>query len=259
MSFLNYDRFEGVPSNHKSNTNQSKIDDMEDYYDSLSHICSGMCAKYGPETRNGTYHICAYFNKDKIIMGESSTRQLGYCPISIHAEMDVLRKIYKNNSISMNSKRIEKFDILVIRISKTGKLGPSRPCFHCINSMMNTPIVKIQYVYYSTIDGKIVREKLDTMLESEMTVVSTGWRARTNKNKKRNKCCSHSDSSSDNFSDSSSDNSSDSDSSGSPRTTSPKSSSNKMMQVIDTFTGERRLITELQFQKDALRHLHKSN
>jgi hypothetical protein len=182
-------------------------------------------------------------------MGENSPRRLGSCPISTHAEMDVLRKIYKSTTIPASSKRIDKFDVLVIRISKTGKLGSSRPCFHCINSMMNTPIAKIQYVYYSTNDGKIVREKLDTMLESELTIVSTGWRIRTNKRRR---------SSVSTYDSSTSDNSSDSDSvvsgtSSRSRSPSPKSGSKKMVQIIDTVTGERKLISETKFQKDLKR------
>ncbi len=226
-------------TNNYDQTEYTFDNSEEDHYDSLSHICTDMCSKYAPESRNGTYHICAFFNKDKIIMGENSARKLGSCPISTHAEMDVLRKLYKTTQAPTGNKRIEKFDVLVIRISKTGKLGASRPCFHCINSMVNTSIVKIQNVYYSTNDGKIIKEKLDNMLDSDLTIVSTGWRVRTNKRKKNN---------------SSPDNSLDSDKSRN-RSSSPKNNNNnntnKTMQVIDQITGERKLITEEQFQKDA--------
>ncbi len=252
MSIATYDSIEGVPSNHKSITSQSKMDVSADYYDSLRHICTEMCNKYGPESRSETYHICAYFNKEKIIMGENSPRRMGSCPISTHAEMDVLRKIYKSTTIPNTSKRIDKFDVLVIRISKTGKLGSSRPCFHCINSMMNTPIAKIQYVYYSTNDGKIVREKLDTMLESELTIVSTGWRIRTN-SKRRNSTTS--DSSPDNSDTDSVTSSNSKSSTSSNKSSSPK----KMMQVIDPISGERKQISEAKFQKDLKRQQLRKN
>ncbi len=156
-----------------------------DYYDSLSDICSTMCDKYSSLDRATSHHICAFINLkgDKIILGENSLRTMPGCPISTHAEMDVLRKVLKSKSVVPGTvpKRIDKYDILVIRISKTYKLGSSRPCYHCINTMMNTSSIKIRHVYYSTRDGKIARERLDDMLKSELTQVSTGWRARTNR------------------------------------------------------------------------------
>jgi hypothetical protein len=197
----------------------------KDYYDSLRHICTKMCTKYSIESRADTYHICAYFNKTKIIIGENSSKRLGNTPIYTHAEMDVIRKMYNNKTFNTN-KRIDKFDVLVIRVSKIGKLGSSRPCYHCISGMMSTPIVKINYVYYSTNDGIIVREKLDRMLESELTIVSTGWKIYTNI-KLNNK------------------------SNATPKTnTSPKNNTNKMMQVINTMTGERELVSELEYQRN---------
>ena len=250
-----YEHFEGVPSNQKS-FSQTKMDISEDYYDSLSHICTEMCSKYGPESRSETYHICAYFNKDRIIMGENSPRRMGSAPISTHAEMDVLRKIYKSSQIPNTNKRIEKFDVLVIRLSKTGKIGSSRPCFHCISSMMNTPIAKIQYVYYSTNDGKIVREKLDTMLESELTIVSTGWRARTNSKRRNSGTGYSSDDSSDSSDSSSTTSSTTSNSSFKSRAS---SGSKKMVTVINSETGERKLVSETKFQRDLKRELKKKS
>ena len=196
----------------------------KDYYDSLSHICIKMCTKYSIESRADSYHICAYFNKNKLIIGENSSKRLGNTPIFTHAEMDVIRKIYNNKTLNTN-KRIDKFDVLVIRVSKFGKLGSSRPCYHCINSMMNTPILKINYVYYSTNDGIIVREKLDKMLNSDLTIVSTGWKIYTNI-KLNNKTTEKS-----------------------KTETSLKSTNNKMMQVINKMTGKRELINEIDFQK----------
>jgi len=92
--------------------------------------------------------------------------------------------------------------------------------------MMSTPVVKINYVYYSTNDGIIVREKLDRMLESELTIVSTGWKIYTNikLNNKSNIASK-------------------------PKTTS-KNNTNKMMQVINTMTGERELVSELEYQRN---------
>ena len=155
-----------------------------DYYDHLQDICSDMCGKFGSWGRTETHHVCALVNvKDgKVFIGENSTRQQHGCPISTHAEMDALRKLMKTKQISNgNQKRIDKYDVIVIRISKTNKLGSSRPCYHCICGLLNNPVVKIRYVYYSLNNGKIIREKLEDMLSCELTSMSTGWRRR-NKN-----------------------------------------------------------------------------
>lgn len=152
-----------------------------DYYDEFSHICADMCSKYNVIDGCGKlHHICAFINtKDhKIYMGENSSRQKAGLPTTIHAEMCVLNKIIKAKSLCP-SKRINKYDVLVIRVAKNNKLGSSRPCYHCIMSMMKNSFVKIRNVYYSTNDGTIVREKLSEMLKSKLTCVSTGWRRRT--------------------------------------------------------------------------------
>ena len=186
MTMLYHDSLERQPFRLSTLTSDYNSRIMAiDYYDSLSTICTTMCEKYGIAHRTDSHHICAFISLkgDKIFMGENSTRIMPGFPISTHAEMDVLRKVVQSKSIvpGITPKRIDKYDVLVIRISKTNKLGTSRPCYHCINSMMNTFYIKIRNVYYSTTDGKIVRERLDDMLESTLTCISTGWRARTKK------------------------------------------------------------------------------
>ncbi len=93
-------------------------------------------------------------------MGENSNRKIWGQPVSTHAEMEVLRKLYKLNSKNKVNKSFKKCDILVIRLSPTGKLGQSRPCYHCLTSLAVCGI-KIRYIYYSTSFGTITREKFD--------------------------------------------------------------------------------------------------
>jgi hypothetical protein len=218
-----------------------------DYYNDVSHICSQMCDKYGSNGRTETHHhVCAYVNvKDgRVFMGENSTRQLPGCPISTHAEMDGMRKILKNTpTINGQVKRIEKYDVIVIRISKTNKLGSSRPCKHCIMSLVNAKAVKIRYVYYSTRQGTIVREKIEDMLDCTLTCISTGWRSRTRRTRDGSPIPEDSGSDSDSSSSSNSSNSS------SPklvrRSTSPINISN----ITIMNNGERTVITNKKFEK----------
>jgi hypothetical protein len=108
-------------------------------------------------------------------MGENSSRKILGRPVSTHAEMEVLRKLYKMKPSVRDSRNLKKCDILVIRVSSTGKLGQSRPCYHCLQSLSVCDI-KIRYIYYSTSFGTITREKFDGMLSSELTLMSSGWR-----------------------------------------------------------------------------------
>lgn len=217
-----------------------------DYYDEFDSICALMRAKYGPKTGcTGSHHVCAYISAkgDKIILGENSTRTIipGH-PVSTHAEMDVLRKVTKSLPTSSHMKRPEKYDVLVVRFSKTHRLGSSRPCMHCIMSMQEASNIKIRYVYYSTPDGKIVREKLDDMLDTDLTIVSTGWR--TVLSKRSGYSSEESDSSSV--------------SSKSKSSASSRSSSSERFGVLSPSTGERIMVTEREYTKMLLKAKRKT-
>ena len=80
---------------------------------------------------------------------------------SVHAEVAVLK-----HSHMLRSERKSKYlNLLVIRLSKSGYIGNSKPCFHCVQHLLNTNI-KIKYVYYSTACGTIVRDKLSNLILS---------------------------------------------------------------------------------------------
>jgi cytidine deaminase len=87
-----------------------------------------------------------------------------------HAEQNALKKL-----MSLPNKKMKNISLLVIRITKTGTVGESRPCLHCLSAMERSKL-KIKWVYYSTKEGTIVREKLSEMKESEKTYISTGNR-----------------------------------------------------------------------------------
>jgi cytidine deaminase len=142
----------------------------EDYHQKMESVCSCMHSmnNYGREK----HHMCALFNfkYERLIVGESIPRQSDKYPFSIHAEANALHRAKK-----VYNKHPKYYDACVIRLSKTaGRMGNSRPCYHCILAMRNDPVIKIRYVYYSTNDGRILRERLATMLSSEKTCMSSG-------------------------------------------------------------------------------------
>lgn len=82
---------------------------------------------------------------------------------TIHAEHDSINKLpyYKRQ------RRYCNINILVIRLSKTNKMGMSKPCPMCVRNMRILPRKKgyiIKDVYYSDSDGKIVKTTLNRLL-----------------------------------------------------------------------------------------------
>jgi len=87
---------------------------------------------------------------------------------SVHAEIALIEK---------HKHRIpDKINMLVIRMTKTGKLCESRPCYHCMMQLLESGI-NIKYIYYSTASGEIHRERFSIkMLFSDKTYISLGNR-----------------------------------------------------------------------------------
>lgn len=88
---------------------------------------------------------------------------------SKHAEMDVLNKVKNKKNMP------KKIDLMVIRLTKTGLLTESRPCYHCL-CFMEKCTLDIRDVYYSTSEGTIVKEKLSDMKSNPVTCISSGMR-----------------------------------------------------------------------------------
>jgi hypothetical protein len=95
------------------------------------------------------------------MMGDSDGLEPG-----IHAEHNALLKLKP----SINKKRLEPVNLLVVRFSKTTKIQSSKPCSNCIRIMDTMPEkkgYKIQNIYYSDSDGSIVKTNLTTLKNEE--------------------------------------------------------------------------------------------
>ena len=88
---------------------------------------------------------------------------------SKHAEIDAINKIKKKKNLP------KQVDIVVIKLTKSGQLGESRPCYHCLCSLERSNL-NIKHVYYSTKNNTIIREKLADMKYCEHTQISSGMR-----------------------------------------------------------------------------------
>eukprot|EP00734_Pompholyxophrys_sp_LG126_P000049 Pompholyxophrys_sp_v1_NODE_2_length_20472_cov_5.132586.p14 type:complete len:166 gc:universal NODE_2_length_20472_cov_5.132586:16446-15949(-) len=101
---------------------------------------------------------------------------------TIHAEQSAISRLPRRRS-----KKLKRINLLVVRTSKSGKLNNSRPCLHCINTMVSkTPVYgyKIHYVYFSTNDGSIQKTKLSDLHRCTENHVSSFYRRRIRKHLK---------------------------------------------------------------------------
>jgi cytidine deaminase len=145
----------------------------------LEPVLRYIARKIHPLYRRDKYHVCALFNMKtgKIYLGENKMFDDKSFPLSIHAEMDALAKVPRPRT----PRQRQTYDALVIRIGCSGKLGISRPCHHCIKNLQMTENIKVRNVYYSSMSGAIIRERLEDMLDSDRTIMSSGYLYRKTK------------------------------------------------------------------------------
>lgn len=96
-------------------------------------------------------------------------------PWTIHAEDTAIRKLP-----TLSRKRPRKIDILVIRTSKTGVLGISKPCSNCIHILQTQLPQKgysLQKIYYSE-EGEIKETTLRKLLQEESPHTSRYFKER---------------------------------------------------------------------------------
>ena len=81
---------------------------------------------------------------------------------SIHAEVDACNKL----PMRMRRGDLLTVNLIVIRVTKSGKLCNSIPCQDCIRHLAMNACAKgyrIKYVYYSTAEDQIIRETFKHM------------------------------------------------------------------------------------------------
>lgn len=100
-------------------------------------------------------------------------------PYSIHSEINTIFKYYKKD-IKKNLQRSKKI-LIVLKISKTGTIGNSKPCKSCANFIFNNlNNLNLIHVYYS--NELSLLEKLNKRdFISESFTISSGGRYYTKK------------------------------------------------------------------------------
>jgi tRNA(Arg) A34 adenosine deaminase TadA len=102
----------------------------------------------------------------------------GACFGSLHAETNAIMQYYgkyltyeKNgwNFFPPEGKRIQKLDLIVVRVNKCGDICNSRPCYNCLELMKT---VGIRKVYYSISNDKLICESVRDMVSIQASAVT---------------------------------------------------------------------------------------
>lgn len=111
-----------------------------------------------------------------VIIGENSFRELyDGCCYGRHAEMDVIKKLFRLNKI----KTKRDITLIVIRIDKEGNLCNSHPCKKCTEFMTNISNQRkhnIKDIYYSNNEGNIVYTRLSKLEDINNKHISKRFR-----------------------------------------------------------------------------------
>ena len=114
-------------------------------------------------------HGTCLSEQQKLIHGTNDLHPTGFTR-STHAEIVALKKLLKWRN------KPKQLDLVVIRCSKSGVLGESRPCYHCLERLMKEHKIVIRNVYYSTYNKEIQKERFAEMLNDSRTKKSSGYR-----------------------------------------------------------------------------------
>lgn len=131
------------------------------------------------------YQLCAAIMKNKKMIGRpycntnTNTNQLNnkLCG-SIHAEANAILHFFGKEKTRgafykkqiMCPRSTKKYDIIVIRVNRTGQTASARPCCECLRLMQNIGIHRVYYT--SQIDNELICEKVSNMVSIQSSTVS---------------------------------------------------------------------------------------
>ena len=74
----------------------------------------------------------------------------------------------------------KKMDLIVLRVTKNGKLSQSAPCFHCTFQLSNSNLININRLYYSASENTIDCIKFSDWISKGTNHVSKSRRHKCN-------------------------------------------------------------------------------
>jgi hypothetical protein len=132
--------------------------------------------------------ICGnYFHVSCVFQGNYNILSIGmnkYADVdgimpSIHAEHDAILRLPCLHNKNKNKRKKVKINLLVIRFLKTYTLANSKPCFNCIQNMIELPKkrgYKIEDIYYSENNNTIIKTNINKLLNEPAPHISSYYR-----------------------------------------------------------------------------------
>lgn len=129
---------------------------------------------------------CNYTNNHVSFIVDANTRQVIFhkfnvfyksnqFPYSSHSEVEGVKHFLKKYKTRHNYKII----FIVIKITKTGKIGNSKPCKHCANFLYNhLSNMNIDKIFYSTPNNCLVNLDKDSLRNNNFKL-SSGFSRRS--------------------------------------------------------------------------------
>jgi len=112
------------------------------------------------ETNNSLKKVSYAFN--------SPRKKRTGCVCGTHAEISAMHRIGRGRTTRAQYwEKMIRIDLMVIRVSRGGGLGNSRPCSHCIKILAGNYKLKINRIHYTDTDGMLVSTTLSKLLEDQ--------------------------------------------------------------------------------------------
>ncbi len=96
-------------------------------------------------------------------------------PFSLHSEVNAINKYYKKK-LTKNIIKVKKY-LFIVKLSKIGIIGNSKPCKHCANYIYNNyDNIKLTKIYYSTKLNKLEELSKNDLLIQTNFKIAAGFR-----------------------------------------------------------------------------------
>ncbi|AGE59909.1 cytidine and deoxycytidylate deaminase [Acanthocystis turfacea Chlorella virus TN603.4.2] len=102
------------------------------------------------QTNQPFRHGCVIMSGKKMVSNGFNHARRNIGTYSVHAEMDALWKL--------NTDAYDNLKAVIVRVSKTGRLGNSRPCTMCMAALKQHGV---KTIVYSSFEGHIQMERID--------------------------------------------------------------------------------------------------
>lgn len=96
-------------------------------------------------------------------------------PFSLHSEVNAINKYYKKK-LTKNLIKTKKY-LVIVKLSKIGIIGNSKPCKHCANFIYNNfDNIKLSKILYSTQQNTLEELSKDDLTNVSIFKIAAGFR-----------------------------------------------------------------------------------